>query len=265
MNDNKSLFFTSLKNVFTKSEIEHIWKEANHMGVDVRNDEVLTSVITRLVNLEPYQYVFGRAYFYDFELNVSGDVLIPRPETEELVNLIVTDFKGLSPKVIDIGTGSGCIALALAKLLPKASVTALDVSPKALKVAKKNAKELSLDIRFEELDILSESLSEKYDVIVSNPPYIPLSEKSLMEENVLAHEPHLALFVENENPLIFYKAITLQATRALKSCGSLYFECNEFTADDVKKLLIEEGYENVEIKLDMQGKKRIVKGENPEN
>ena len=252
---------TSLSDQFTEVELNHIWKEAKFMGVDLHEEEMLVSTIERLSKNEPYQYIFGRAYFYDFELNVSSDVLIPRPETEELVDLIAKDFMGLSPKIIDIGTGSGCIALALAKLLPKASVSALDVSPKALQIAAKNSEELSLPIKLIETNILSQKLDDTYDVIVSNPPYIPHVEKKLMEENVLKYEPHLALFVEDESALIFYEEIANQALNCLKINGGLYFECNEFNADAVKNMLIKKGFNRVEVLLDMQDKKRMIKAQ----
>lgn len=260
MNTAQSTFKNALKSQFTAGELDHIWREVLSSKKDINSRLILDDIISRLKENEPYQYVLGRAYFYDFELNVSPAVLIPRPETEELVQLICNDFSGLGPKVIDIGTGSGCIALALAKHIPAASVTALDVSPKAIKIAKINAEELHLDVRFLQQDILSEDLQETYDVIVSNPPYIPHKEKALMKENVLEHEPHLALFVDDSEELIFYERIASIGLKQLTEKGKLYFECNEYNADQVKDLLLKLGYTNLEIHMDMQGKKRMASG-----
>ncbi len=259
MNKEKEKLTQELKDHFSKNEIEHIWSEGLHTGFTWTNEDSMQECIDRLLEDEPFQYIFGRAYFYDFELTVSPNVLIPRPETEELVHLISTDFKGLSPKILDIGTGSGCIPIALAKLLPEAEISALDVSPKALQIAIMNAVEHEVDIQFIEADILNDVLIKSYDVIVSNPPYIPHKEKSLMQENVLQYEPHLALFVEDEDPLIFYRKIAELAQISLIDSGKIYFECNEFNAKEVALMLEDKLFKEVEIIKDMQGKDRMIK------
>lgn len=262
MFDLKAIFKNELSDYFAESEIEHIWNEAKHFKYPLETKEAIDDCIERLLEYEPYQYIFGRSYFYNFELTVTNDVLIPRPETEELLHLIAHEWDGFTPKIIDIGTGSGCLALGLAMLIKGANVTALDVSPKALAVAYQNAIDLKVKLEFIERDILVEGLDEQYEVIVSNPPYIPYSEKKLMEENVLQYEPELALFVDNDEALIFYERIANLGKKHLKEGGNLYFECNEFSAREVAGLCEAKGYKHCEVIKDMQGKDRIVKAVN---
>ncbi|MBL7893520.1 MAG: peptide chain release factor N(5)-glutamine methyltransferase, partial [Bacteroidia bacterium] len=206
------------------------------------------------------------------KLKVNPAVLIPRPETEELVDWIVKEFKVQSSKfkVLDVGTGSGCIALALKRNIPSAEVFALDISEAALDVAKQNALNNSLEITF-----VNASIIENWDnklipfgeagrglsLIVSNPPYVLQSEKHAMQPNVLVYEPHLALFVNDNDPLLFYKAIIEFAKKYLANKGRLFFEINEAKADEVKSLLVQNGFKNVEIKKDLSGKERMVKAE----
>lgn len=259
MFDLKSIFQDELSDFFAESEIEHIWNEAKHFKYPLDTKEAIDDCIERLLENEPYQYIFGKAYFYNFELSVSKDVLIPRPETEELLHLISKEWEGLSPKVIDIGTGSGCIALGLALLVKDADVTALDVSPKALAIAHKNAIDLKVKLSFIESDILLEGLSQTYDVIVSNPPYIPHEERKLMQENVLHYEPDLALFVEDDEPLVFYERIADIGMQHLRADGKLYFECNEFNVQQVVEMLDKKGYISCDVIKDMQGKDRMIR------
>ncbi len=261
MDKAKKVFDQELGGFFTEQERSHIWTEIMHANYPIEQEEVLEEVIERLLENEPYQYIIGRSFFYNHEFIVNKHVLIPRPETEELVHKVYTDFKGLSPKILDIGTGSGCIAVSLAKLLPAAEVYALDVSPHALEIADKNAKELNATVQYFEADIRTHHPEMKFDVMVSNPPYIPLKEKELMADNVLNYEPGLALFVEDENPLEFYEVIAAYAISNLTNNGRLYVEINEHYGQEVKNLFNEIGFQNVKLHQDMQGKDRMVVGE----
>lgn len=228
-----------------------------------KNDvETLSLGIQRLKKGEPIQYIVGKAWFYDMEFKVNQSVLIPRPETEELVHWIIEDWKNKKAVVIDIGTGSGCIPLALAKNMVLAKVEAIDVSEEALQLAQLVSSELMLDVNFRCINILDSVQRESlgtYDVIVSNPPYIPQSERKVMNEQVINHEPHIALFVDDEDPLIFYKEIIDFALGHLNAGGNLYFECNEFNAKEVKELLELNGFEDVELRQDLQGKDRMIR------
>jgi release factor glutamine methyltransferase len=218
----------------------------------------------------PVQYVLGNAYFYGLAFKVTNAVLIPRPETEELVQLIIKDCllqakqtgHPATPRILDIGTGSGCIAIALKANLPHADVHALDVSEKALEVARYNAEYLKAVINFIQADILTtavyNSIPEPFDIIVSNPPYVKVSEKAEMHKNVLEHEPHLALFVADEDALLFYKAITAFAQVKLKQNGKLFFEINEALGEQVKHHLLTHNFTDVEIIKDINGKHRMV-------
>ncbi len=223
------------------------------------------SIVKRLQENEPIQYVFGDTFFYDLEIKCDQRALIPRPETEELVDWIVKDLSARKvDKILDLCTGTGCIALALKNQFSETKIQAIDFSNQALELARENAEALHLEIQLLEIDVLKEFTDfnfepSSYDIWVSNPPYIPISEKSLMHANVLDFEPEMALFVENDEALIFYKAIALKALKYLKSGGSLYFELNENFADETSKLISDLGFEAIEIKLDLQGKKRMLK------
>ena len=214
---------------------------------------------------EPIQYILGEADFYGLKFKVNPSVLIPRAETEELVHLILSNHKnGTELKVLDIGTGSGCIPISLKKNRAKWLVSACDVSSGALAVANANAVKNGVEVDFFLRDILDERLSfeaQYFDIIVSNPPYIPFEERALMPKNVLENEPHLALFVENDTPLIFYKRIADVANASLKVGGQLYFECNEFNAQKVAQVLQDKAFTAVEIHQDMQGKDRMIVGQ----
>ena len=214
------------------------------------------SVVSRLQKFEPLQYILGECEFYGLSLKVSPSCLIPRPETEELVHWILQhNFTN----VLDIGTGSACIPIALAKH-KEAQITALDISSDALSIARENAKKNTVDIHFIEHNIFNDiDLKTSFDLIVSNPPYVLESEKTLMNNNVLDYEPHLALFVSDNDALIYYKRIIDFSKVHLQREGLLFLEINEQKSVEIKDLLENNGFENVLIKKDMQGKNRMVK------
>ncbi len=217
----------------------------------------------RFLHREPIQYILGQADFFGLKLQVSPDVLIPRQETEELVAWIIETYRKKSNiRLLDIGTGSGCIPIALKKKLPNLEVWALDVSSAALQISKTNAKKYETDIYFRKLDILNEKLwytLPSFDCIVSNPPYIGFDEKDKMPDWVLKYEPSLALF--SEDPLLFYKKIATFAQQKLQKRGKLFFELNEFNADQVQTILQEKNYTNLELRQDLNGKNRMLKAE----
>ena len=241
----------------------------------------LEKIMLRLEKGEPVQYVIGVADFCGRQFHVAPGVLIPRPETAELCRWITSHgdrhsvrfdlTECLSPcEVIDIGTGSGCIAITLALEIPEAKVTAWDISDEALHIAQGNAKALEAEVIFEKKDVLiiipeqsspthSLSLTSKYDIIVSNPPYICDKEKEAMEKNVLEHEPHLALFVPDDDPLLFYRAIAKYALEALKPDGMLFFELNPIYAEDTESMLLDMGFKHTELRKDQYGKLRFLK------
>lgn len=221
----------------------------------------LNKIFGRLMEGEPVQYVLGRAEFCGRWFSVRPGVLIPRPETEELCAWITADSKAsASPKVLDIGTGSGCIAITLQLDMPESKVTAWDISADALDVARENAQQLGANVNFVKLDALNAKPEGEWDVIVSNPPYICEKEKKDMAVNVLEHEPHTALFVPDTDPLLFYRAITRLAVQTLSKGGRLYFEINPIYADDTCHMMRAEGMTAVELRSDMYGKQRMAKG-----
>lgn len=221
----------------------------------------LNKIFGRLTEGEPVQYVLGRAEFCGRWFSVRPGVLIPRPETEELCAWITADSKASgSPKVLDIGTGSGCIAITLQLDMPESNVTAWDISADALDVARENAQQLDANVNFVKLDALNAKPEGEWDVIVSNPPYICEKEKKDMAVNVLEHEPHTALFVPDADPLLFYRAITRLAVQTLNKGGRLYFEINPIYADDTCRMMRAEGMTAVELRSDMYGKQRMAKG-----
>ena len=216
--------------------------------------------LERLSSGEPFQYVMGRTEFCGLSFKVTPSVLIPRPETEELVTNIVAENAGRTGlSVLDIGTGSGAIAVTLAKNLPGSVVTALDVSEEALAVASENAESNNVSVSFIKFDILGDApLPGRYDLIVSNPPYVPERDKAVMHRNVLEHEPALALFVPDDRPLLFYEAIAEKAATALNPGGRLYFETHEEYHPELKKLLESYGFVNIESRHDLFGRPRFV-------
>lgn len=238
----------------------------NLQQLQLQDDDLenLNVIFEKICKHYPVQYLFGKADFYGLKFNVNEHVLIPRPETEELVQLILNDFSSTieNKQVLDIGTGSGCIAIALKKLLPKFDITAIDISDEALKVAKENGQLNKTEIVFRQEDLLHPStwlLEKKWDIIVSNPPYIPYKEQDKMSASTVQHEPHLALFVPDEDALLFYDAIAKYAHANLNKDGVLYFELNEYNAFEVEQLLSEMNFKT-EIIKDISGKNRMLKG-----
>ncbi|WP_271856329.1 peptide chain release factor N(5)-glutamine methyltransferase [Patiriisocius marinus] len=220
-----------------------------------------SEILKRLKEQEPIQYIIGETEFFGLPFKVTKDTLIPRPETEELVELVITEFREstTSLKLLDIGTGSGCIAISLAKNLSNAIVSAIDISEEALKIAKENAQLNNVSVEFIKSDILQTSrLEESYDIIVSNPPYVRDLEKKLMQPNVLDFEPEGALFVRDDNPLIFYRSIAILAKNSLKPNGLLVFEINEYLALEMTQMLTDLGFTFILTKKDIFGKDRII-------
>ena len=219
--------------------------------------------LNRLKAYEPIQYLMGKTTFFNLEFAVNKSVLIPRPETEELVEWIIHDskvFHGKDIQILDIGTGSGCIAISLAKNIKGARLTALDISDKALETAKKNAHLHQVKIDFLSLDILdTNTLPRNYDIIVSNPPYVLENEKKQMHNNVLKYEPKKALFVEDNKPLVFYDRISKLAKRFLNTQGSLYFEINQYLYTETLEALQNNGFTEIRGKDDFLGNKRMIK------
>ncbi|MBD5312116.1 MAG: peptide chain release factor N(5)-glutamine methyltransferase [Bacteroides sp.] len=220
----------------------------------------IDEILERVLKGEPIQYVTGEAYFYGMDLMVTPDVLIPRVETQELVDFIVKKYDGVSDlKILDVGTGSGCIAIALARNLPFAQVTGIDISEKALAVAKENGKKLKANVNWVKADVFNFSpAADSFDIIVSNPPYVMMSEQRDMEANVLEHEPWVALFVPDDDPLRFYRRIAKMGIDALKDGGTLWFELNAQLADETAKLVKSLGYEDVTLERDIAGKWRFI-------
>lgn len=240
---------------------------------DVPNDE-LEQIALRLEQQEPIQYILGHADFCGRSFLVNEHVLIPRPETEELCNwkpLPLPSPKGEGAKILDIGTGSGCIAITLAAMYPQAEVTAWDISPEALKVAEENARRHNVHVTFEQVDILSipplymeGDRGEALSLLVSNPPYICNKERAAMAVNVLEHEPHTALFVPDDDPLLFYRAIAQFGQTALKQGGWLYFEINPLYAEPLCDMLRLMSYHDIELKTDQYGKQRMIRAQRSE-
>lgn len=222
--------------------------------------EQLDQIAYLLNQHKPIQYILGYEDFLGYRFTVNESVLIPRPETEELVLWIVENNKAhKEPHILDIGTGSGCIAISLKKLLPSANVTAIDVSKEALIVAEKNANKNQAEIKFIQRDILNENINLTYDIIVSNPPYVLDSEKKEMRKNVLDYEPSTALFVPDNDPLLFYKRIIELAEKQLNTRGELYFEINESYAQECILLFNTDVWELPELKHDIRGKARMLR------
>jgi release factor glutamine methyltransferase len=234
----------------------------------VENQKRLKEIQSRLLKNEPVQYIFGEADFYGYKFEVNKHVLIPRQDTEELVFYVKNTIRSFVKKdavtLLDIGTGSGCIPITLKKLFPEMEVHALDVNEDALEIAKKNAAKLETDIVFYQKNILEKEECEElpnFDIIVSNPPYIPFREAHHMPENVKQFEPHLALFIDDENPLIFYEMIADFAKQKLNIDGYLFFETNEFNAKEVLSMLYNKAFTSVVLEQDMEGKDRMIRAQ----
>lgn len=225
----------------------------------------IEDILGRLERHEPLQYILGEAHFYGLDLHVEPGVLIPRPETEELVRVIAADNPSSDLRVVDLGTGSGAIAIALSRYMSFPEITAIDLSPKAIEVATDNVKALKCNgIRVVQGDMTKWSpKSASLDVVVSNPPYVDESEKAGMEANVRDYEPAEALFVPDSDPLKFYRAIAPEALEGLKPGGRLYFEINPRHADELKAMLAHDGFTNVELWRDAQGAYRYIKAQKP--
>ncbi|QXP58231.1 peptide chain release factor N(5)-glutamine methyltransferase [Olleya sp. HaHaR_3_96] len=281
----KAIFHKELDTIYGKDEVFSFFfmlTEAycNISRLDVALDTALSitkeeqdplfRALEALKKNTPIQYILGETEFYGLPFAVNENTLIPRPETEELVQLIIDAHPKQSGtdnvSILDIGTGSGCIAISLAKNIVDSVVCALDVSAKAIQKAKENAVLNAVNIDFVEVDILDESTwglatrVSKFDIIVSNPPYVRHLEKQQMQANVLDNEPHLALFVEDNDPLVFYNAITKFAVTNLKPKGALYFEINEYLGEEMIALLETYGFSNIKLVQDMFGKDRMISG-----
>ncbi|MBO6496989.1 MAG: peptide chain release factor N(5)-glutamine methyltransferase [Roseivirga sp.] len=233
------------------------------MNSPIHFDEKLMLDDLRLLQAAtPLQHVVGFGEFYGRRFKCGPEALIPRPETEELVDWVIQGIGELGNwgiSVLDVGTGTGCIPITLGLEAPKIQTQGIDISEGALSLASKNAEQLKANTTFHQLDILKEEIEGTFDIIVSNPPYIPESDKAQMHSNVLEHEPELALFVPNNDPLLFYRTITQKAKTALSKNGHLYFEIHEAYGDATKDLLESEGYSDITIKQDLQGKDRMVR------
>ena len=276
ISDLKSNFKKSLSELYPSEEVQSFFNilsekylNLSRIEIALNRDRRLTETeaekfqkaILRLQNHEPIQYIIGETEFYGLPFKVNKHTLIPRPETEELVEWILSEFPPSGARgILDIGTGTGCIAISLAKNLPNAKISALDISEEALKIAEANAKLNKVEVNFFQTDILAaETLPKQYDVIVSNPPYVRELEKKQMQQNVLKYEPHSALYVKDEDPLLFYRAISRLAKNHLNPGGKLFFEINEYLAYEMTELLKAAGFKNIEIKKDIYGKDRMLK------
>lgn len=263
-NEVNSLFMMVLENVVNISSAKI--KAFPEKEISTPDSDRITNILTRLTNGEPIQYILGYTEFYGLTFKVNPSVLIPRPETEELVDWVISSVGSselAAGKFLDIGTGSGCIPISLKKNLSQADVSAVDISPKALQTAKENAELNKVDVNFIENDILNPTnyslFTTHYSLIVSNPPYVTLDDKKLMHTNVTDFEPHTALFVPEHDPLIFYKAITDFASIHLAKGGLIFFEINESYGKQVVELLNSKRFINIELRKDMSGKDRMVK------
>ncbi|QAA80675.1 peptide chain release factor N(5)-glutamine methyltransferase [Aequorivita sp. H23M31] len=280
-------FKSSLKGVFPSEEVQSFFdilsaKYLNLTRLEIalnpkiqisdENQNRFKEAIARLEKEEPIQYIIGESEFYGMIFKVNNSTLIPRPETEELVEWIISENNYEDRnipilKILDIGTGSGCIAISLAKNLMNSEITAVDISEDALKVAQENARKNNVEVNFLQMNILESDIfsystrtfEDKYDIIVSNPPYVRELEKSEMHPNVLNYEPETALFVKDDEPLLFYKTISALAKNSLKQNGKLYFEINEQYGRELLEFLKGEGFINIEIRKDIYGKDRMVK------
>lgn len=257
----ESFFYIILEN---KNNLKRLDLALNIELEFSKADIEIWNTIKEKLQLEiPIQYILGTTSFFDLEFEVDKNVLIPRPETEELVELIISRNlkiqKSKNLKILDIGTGSGCIAISLAKNLPNATVLAIDISEKALQIAQKNAKTNEVKVTFIQINILEiDDLLEDFDIIVSNPPYVRQLEKYEIKKNVLDNEPHLALFVDDNDALIFYRKIAELALKNLSQNGKLYFEINQYLVKETVNLLQKMNFINIELKKDIYGNDRMI-------
>ena len=281
----KTLFLKDLISIYDDKEIERFFylileKKHQLQRIDLAlnpelelNESQLqewNAILNQLKNQKPIQYILQETYFYGLPFYVDENVLIPRPETEELVELIISKNLNFQQsnnlKILDIGTGSGCIACALAKNIPNASVFAIDVSEKAIEVAKRNAILNEVEVTFLQKNILEmDDLKQQFDIIVSNPPYVRHLEKAEINKNVLEYEPHLALFVEDNDALLFYRKIAVLAKKSLSPNGQLYFEINQYLGSATVELLESYGFKNVKLIKDIYSNDRMISCDNVEN
>jgi release factor glutamine methyltransferase len=256
-----SILYILLEDIFQISKIDIIADKK--IDWDSANQSTLEDALQKLNNHVPVQYVIGRSFFYKYYFRLNADTLIPRPETEELVQHIISDNTHPAPSIIDIGTGSGCIAICLAANIPHSTVTAVDISTSAIDMARANAADNHVSINFIEQDFLSvqKNIPGTFDIIVSNPPYVLESEKEQMRENVLVYEPHLALFVQDQTALIYYEALLAFAQKSLNQNGYVYAEINEQKGAEMIDLGRQFGFSGISIIKDMFGKDRIFKAQ----
>ncbi|MCG1037153.1 peptide chain release factor N(5)-glutamine methyltransferase [Polaribacter sargassicola] len=281
LKDFRIFFNDALSNFYPKTEIDSFFfilinDKLNLQRIDtvlkpdfLITDEILSelkNIINRLKKEEPIQYILGNTEFYSLPFLVNKNTLIPRPETEELVEWIIFEVEKLQKTnleklaILDIGTGTGCIPIALAKNLNAVTISAIDVSIEALKIAKQNATLNKVDINFIEKDILKTTeLPQQFNVIISNPPYVRELEKVEIKNNVLQNEPHLALFVDDDNPLIFYSKIADLAKNHLTKNGILFFEINQYLGKETVEMLEQKGFKNINLKKDLFGNDRMIK------
>lgn len=287
----KNIFHKELDPLYGKEEvasffyllIEHYFELERfvlalqpELVIDKEQETIVFKALSELKLEKPIQHIIGSTHFMELDFKVNEHVLIPRPETEELVRWILDDIRQLKPSlnILDIGTGSGCIPISLAKNVSDAQIIALDISPEALEVAKENATTHHVKVDFQQADILNLNFSSDteqsrsisfvneldYDVIVSNPPYVRELEKAEMSRNVLAHEPSIALFVPDNDPLKFYRSIVTFAAQHLKPKGHLYLEINQYLGAEMQELLQELEFKTIELRKDMYGNNRMIKG-----
>ena len=259
-----SFFFILIEEKLKLQRIDTVLKP--DFLITNKNLTDLKNIVKRLQKEEPVQYILGNTEFYGLPFLVNKNTLIPRTETEDLVAWVLDEIKVLAnnkitePSILDIGTGTGCIPISLAKNLTSLNISAIDISPEALLIAQQNAILNKVTIEFIELDILNtESLPQEYDVIISNPPYVRELEKEEIKNNVLENEPHLALFVEDENPLIFYNKIADLAKQQLSKNGMLFFEINQYLGKETVNMLVKKGFKNIQLKKDLFGNDRMIK------
>ncbi|MFM6976618.1 MAG: peptide chain release factor N(5)-glutamine methyltransferase [Sphingobacteriaceae bacterium] len=257
----KNIFFLMVKQVTGWGKAHYLLNKQEE--IPLSRDEKMKAILIVLQSGKPIQYILGETEFFGLRFKVNPSVLIPRPETEELVQWILDSLPSDGEvALLDIGTGSGCIPIALKHQLPQAKIFALDISETALATAKMNAEANRTAIQFIQQDILNPSddlFAEKLDVIVSNPPYVRVAEQSLMRSNVLAFEPHTALFVPDDDALIFYERIADFALKNLKPGGLLFFEINEYLGEQTVELIDHKGFKNIELRKDFLGRDRMVK------
>lgn len=264
-----------LQNIYPAEEVQaliYLLLEKKHnmskLDICMGKDKIFSTeerkewedIVKRLHNEEPVQYILNEADFCGLCFKVTPDTLIPRPETAELVNWIIQDYSHLAPSVLDIGSGSGCIAISISAALPNAKVESWDISAAALDISRFNNEKAGTSVTFNQQDILSNYLPQReLDILVSNPPYITNSEKAEMSNNVLQWEPSTALFVSDKDPLIFYRAIAEYGCQSLKEYGSLYFEINRAYGNETVRLLEDMGYKNIILRKDLSGNDRMIK------